>query len=485
MSNITSACCLALASTLGDKVAFPSSTQYDSSLGSYFAYQEAALKPLCIVLPASTEDVSIAVKTLTSVSSEDGTTADAKAACQFAIRSGGHSSNEGAANIQDGITIDLSNLNSIDLGVDQSTVSVGVGTSWDVVYSQLDVLNLTVVGARAAGVGVGGLSLGGGISYVGTRYGWTGDTIVNYEVVLANGSVVSANESQNPDLLWALRGGGNNFGIVTRVDLQTFEQEPFWGGRLRLSPSLWAEQASRFETLTAADTYDEYAHLALTWIYSDTAGQAISYLVQYTKSPVVEDPELFKPVIEWALTSSLGVRNSSGFASGLGGSQEPNIDRKFWATSTLVSSAEAVRITYEHFNATVGDLQDVENISYFLSLEPLPPALYARHAASNPLGLQDRNQSLIILFLAASYSNEADVLKVEQAGKAMLAGIEEDARKLNLFDPYVYLNYAASHQDPIASYGEENVERLRSIAKAVDPEGVFRTQVPGGFKIPQ
>lgn len=306
-----------MASTLGNKIAFPSSTQYDSSLASYFSFQEAAIDPLCIVLPASTEDVSIAIKTLTSISPNDDTAADAKAACQFAIRSGGHSSIAGAANIQHGVTIDLTNLNGVDLSPDQSTVSVGAGNSWDAVYSQLDGLNLSVAGGRTAGVGVGGLSLGGGISYLSTRYGWTSDTITNYEVVLANGSVVSASEQENPDLLWALRGGGNNFGIVTRVDVQTFEQGPYWGGNLYHTPSFWAEEASQFDIINSADSYDEYAHLTLTWGYSATAGHMISNQVQYTRSPAVENPAVFQLLTESPVYSSLSISNSSGFSAEL------------------------------------------------------------------------------------------------------------------------------------------------------------------------
>lgn len=158
---------------------------------------------------------------------------------------------------------------------------------------------------------------------------------------------------------------------------------------------------------------------------------------------------------------------------------------QFWTTATLVSTEKAVKITYEHFNASLGAIEDVENIVYALTLEPLPPAFYARHASLNPLGFQNRTDSLIIVLLTVSYTNEADDSRVERAGREMIAGIENDARKLDLLDPFLYLNYAGSYQDPIATYGEENVRRLRAIAHAVDPEGVFRTQVPGGFKIPQ
>lgn len=150
-----------------------------------------------------------------------------------------------------------------------------------------------------------------------------------------------------------------------------------------------------------------------------------------------------------------------------------------------MSTQEAVRITYQRFNDSLADIEDVEDVVYALTLEPLPPALYARHATSNPLGLQNRTQSLIIVLLTVSYTDETDDGTVQETGNAMMAAIEDDARELGLLDPYLYLNYAGAGQDPIASYGEENVQRLRSIAQAVDPDGIFRTQVPGGFKIPQ
>ncbi|KAL2291450.1 hypothetical protein FJTKL_12850 [Diaporthe vaccinii] len=322
MLNNTGACCLALASAFGNKTAFPSSTPYASSLGSYFSHQEASVSPLCIVFPTTTDDVSIAIKTLTSISSRHDASPDTKTACQFAIRSGGHTSIAGAANIQGGVTLDLTNLDTIKLSPDQSIVSVGPGNSWDAVYSVLDGLNLSVAGGRTAGVGVGGLSLGGGISYLSTRYGWTSDTIINYELVLANGSIVSANAEQNPDLLWALRGGGNNFGVVTRVDLQTFEQEPFWGGYLYHTASFWEEEATQFDSINSAKAYDEYAHLTLTWGYSAAAGSIISNQVQYTKSPAVADPAIFQPLTESSpIFSSLGISNTSGFSTALAGQQ--------------------------------------------------------------------------------------------------------------------------------------------------------------------
>jgi hypothetical protein len=70
----------------------------------------------------------------------------------------------------------------------------------------------------------------GGISHLSKRYGWGCDNVRNYEVVLANSSISNINLESNPDLYWALRGGGNNFGIVTRFDLEVHPQVPMWGG---------------------------------------------------------------------------------------------------------------------------------------------------------------------------------------------------------------------------------------------------------------
>lgn len=292
---------------LGAKIAYPFSAAYNSSLGSYFAAQEVSLLPSCIALPETAEDVSVIVSTLTTISSivaEEG-----RRACQFAIRSGGHSSQAGAANIGDGVTIDLRGLNAIEVRSDRSVVSIGVGNTWDAVYSKLDGLNLSVTGGRSAGVGVGGLSLGGGISFFGTRHGWTSDTIVNFQVVLANGSIISANEKENPDLAWALRGGSNNFGVVTRVDLRAFEQPPFWGGYFYHPTSTWALAANSFVDITEADTYDEYAHMTLSWGYTPGVGTAVAHLLQYTK-PGVENPAIFSDIINLpVLYSSAGISN--------------------------------------------------------------------------------------------------------------------------------------------------------------------------------
>ncbi|KAI2615845.1 hypothetical protein GGR54DRAFT_611285 [Hypoxylon sp. NC1633] len=157
--------------------------------------------------------------------------------------------------------------------------------------------------------------------------------------------------------------------------------------------------------------------------------------------------------------------------------------RQFWAVNTFVSTEAMLNATYFRFNDSITTFQSVANITLGYTLEPLPPALYARHADDNPFGLDDRNQSLVVGLLTASWTDPEDDLKVDKAGRALTKTIEKDGQSLGAYDPFLYFNYAAPWQDPITSYGRRSVIRMRKIAEEVDPHQVFIRQVPGGFKI--
>lgn len=104
---------------------------------------------------------------------------------------------------------------------EQNVASLQPGAHWRDIYTNLlDKHNVTVTGGRDGDVGVGGFLLGGGIAYYTGTNGFGCDTVVNFEVVLANGTIVQANVHENADLFKVLKGGGPNFGIVTRFDVE-------------------------------------------------------------------------------------------------------------------------------------------------------------------------------------------------------------------------------------------------------------------------
>ncbi|KAF2966392.1 hypothetical protein GQX73_g7171 [Xylaria multiplex] len=445
---------------------------YESSLASYFSIQATSVRPACIVSPETAEDVAKAVRIMTGYK---------RYACPFAIRSGGHAAKANAANIEGGVTLDLRLLNSVDVSPDKLSVSIGVGNTWDAVYSKLDSMNLSVNGGRTAGVGVGGLILGGGISYFGTRYGWTADTITNYEVVLADGSIINTNVRENSALFWALKGGGNNFGIITRININAFAQGPFWGGFLYYPNTVWGNTVKEFVNINSATAYDEYAALTLSWGYSSSLGTLVACNMQYTT--LVENPPLFAGLTGLpALFGNLQITNMTQFALGLR-SQQVYGERQLWATNTFISTEASINATYRRFNESVQAFMPVANITVAYTLEPLPPALYARKVDNNPFNLGTKNQSLVIALFTASWTDPADDGRVEKTTRTLTSAIEEDTRRLGAYNPFLYPNYAAPWQNPIVSYGAESVGRLQKVARDFDPHGVFTRQVPGGFKL--
>jgi hypothetical protein len=214
-------CTVLTLSSVSKRVTFPGQSAYDASVGSYFD-GKSRLAPNCIVQPESAEEVSAAVKVLTTVS--------ILKPCQFAVRSGGHTPIPGSNNIGDGVTIDLLYMNSTTYNPSNKVASILPAARWGSVYQTLEPLGRMVAGGRGSTVGVGGFLLGGGISHHAPRVGLSCDNVVNFQVILSDGRIVNSNKDTNPDLFTALKGGSSNFGIVTRYDMETFENENLWGG---------------------------------------------------------------------------------------------------------------------------------------------------------------------------------------------------------------------------------------------------------------
>ena len=151
-----------------------------------------------------------------------------------AVRGGGHNG-AGLALVDDGLVIDLSALRSIHVDPTVGTVRVGGGALWRDVDQATHPYGLAVPSGIVASTGVAGLTLGGGLGHLSRQYGLTIDSLLEAEVILADGRLVKASELENADLFWALRGGGGNFGIVTSFLFQGRPVQTVVGG-----PMLWS-----------------------------------------------------------------------------------------------------------------------------------------------------------------------------------------------------------------------------------------------------
>jgi len=204
--------------TRGDLMA-PSTTNFDelqaTTKGRIVTPSDAAYDEVRSVYNAMIDRHPAAVAMCTTV-------ADVVACVRFAsthgltvaIRGGGHNAG-GLGVADDALVIDLSGMREVSVDATGHTVQVGGGCTWSDVDKATVEHGMATPSGFLSSTGVGGLTLGGGIGYLTRRFGLTIDNLVSAEVVLADGSVVTASAQSHPDLFWALRGGGGNFGVVT------------------------------------------------------------------------------------------------------------------------------------------------------------------------------------------------------------------------------------------------------------------------------
>jgi len=208
-----------LAERLRGEVVTPASPEYDDVRAVYNGMIDK--RPAMFARCVDAADVQTAV----DFAREEG--------IPLAIRSGGHNAG-GLGLVDDGLVIDLSGMRGIRIDPRNRTVRVQPGCRWGDVDHATHPYGLAVPAGIISTTGVGGLTLGGGLGHLTRRFGLTIDNLLEADVVLADGSMVVASEHEHPDLFWALRGGGGNFGVVTSFLFQGCPVDTIVGG-----PTVW------------------------------------------------------------------------------------------------------------------------------------------------------------------------------------------------------------------------------------------------------
>ncbi|KAI8947754.1 hypothetical protein F4801DRAFT_592358 [Xylaria longipes] len=393
-------------------VALPGSEEYNNLTSSYFTELEREIKPACFITPNSTAQVAAVVK---------------------AIRPFAKPSMLAICGAAPGIQIDA----------DRRIVSVAAGERMGNVYDEVVAAGLGVVGNRHSSGGIGGDAVQGGLSYFSYEQGFICDNVVNYEIVLASGEVANANADTNRDLWVALKGGANNFGIVTRFDLRAFPQGRLWGGKVfYFQPSFSGQIGSLVEYLKDPNP-DVDIHICLSLGYAPAMGDLLAMNDIFCTKP--EKPKALEPFSD----------------------VQPQIEQM---KTLRVDSLKA--LTDEAFSG-------VENLLFSITFEPIPVSLIeqsiARGRDGNSLGLKPSDGPLVVVLLYTSWDKSSDDEKVYEVNKEALQIIEAKAVDTNLYLPYLYMNYAFPHQDPITAYGSESKANLQA--------GFFQTSGVGPWKI--
>jgi hypothetical protein len=154
-------------------------------------------------------------------------------------------------------------------------------------------------------------------------------------------------------------------------------------------------------------------------------------------------------------------------------------------STTVKADTGILEYAVQTYRKFFEEIEDVANILFSITLELIPVQLISQSIArgGNATGLTPSDGPLVVVLFYVSYDNQADDEKVIGVAKQALQVIEEEARNRGVYHPWLYLNYAFPHQDPIGSYGVESQVQLQKVGKKYDPEGFFQTAGAGLFKL--
>ncbi|KAF9038024.1 FAD-binding domain-containing protein [Panaeolus papilionaceus] len=396
----------------------------------------------------------------------------------FAIKGGGHAVNPGFSSTP-GVHISMARFSEVKYQASSQTAEVGTGLIWDDVYAALEPYNRTVVGGRVSGVGVAGLSLGGGYSWKTNQHGLTVDTIEAFRLVKPDGSITTVTHATQPDLFLALKGTQNNFGIVTKITFKTFPQGAVWGGTAIFDGST-LDQINAATAAFYANVQDPKASMIAT--YGAMMTQPFVSVLMFYDGPTppagIFDAFLTIP----ALTSNVGTRSYLSLV-------QSSPDMPIQNPRVLFQGVPHTNITPQFLDTVVNELMSsaqlytTSNDTYIaFAVEPFLPNIL-QHSNLPSAFPGTRARSYLPFNVLATWPDQASDATYAQAVKAMASRIRAAAISQGQVIPRdapSYPNYAI-YDTPLEQLFGANVPRLKKLKKKVDPKNVMG--LAGGFKL--
>ncbi|KAK0229785.1 hypothetical protein EDD85DRAFT_911737 [Armillaria nabsnona] len=449
---------------IGNKVSSATDVYYPES-SSYVADNEhyatsSSQVSKCSVEPGSAEDVGIILSILS------------KTKTPFGIKGGGHSANLGFSSTT-GVQIAMTRFNEVTYDSATQMAVIGAGNIWDDVYEVLNAQGVNVLGGRVTGVGVAGLTLGGGYSYLSNQYGLAIDNVVAYELVVPNATVVTVTEENDPDLFFSLKGGFNNYGIVTRFTLKAYPQGSVWGG----GASYNASYISAFNAATVkfcSEVTDPKAAMAMTYVYA--SGQVLLSALMFYNGSTPPDGIFDDFLAIPALVQDVTTRSFFDLIN---------------STSVSINAVAGHRIVYNHIPTLEYSESFIEGIvdeinfwgptlsthgglSVTYAVEPFLPSLLTHAPAGSSAYPGSRDHVVFPTAVSFEWVSESEDDVFHDAAR-------QTAKKLGVEGESIYPNYAIYDTPVVDMYGEEGVKRMEATRERVDPYGVML--LTGGFKV--
>ncbi|MFC0532789.1 FAD-binding oxidoreductase [Phytohabitans kaempferiae] len=351
---------------------------------------------------------------------------------------GTHTANDG------GILVRTSRMTAALVDPDRRIARVGAGTKWGAVLAAAEPFGLAPLSGSSPDVGVTGYTLGGGVGWLGRRYGFAADSIVRAEVVTADGRTVTASADRNADLFWALRGGGGNFGVVTSLEFRLYPVAEVLAGAAYFAADRAAETLAWYRdwVATAPDALSTAVVLRHMPDSAEVPAAVRGRRVLLVKAMYAGDPDharcLLRPL--WNAAGPVlhdDLRPVPYAAAAMGGTPARYLD----LFPTLPDPV---------IRALAGAHED--GLASTVEFRHWGGAMAAPGPDAGPVGHRDLPFSVIV---------DASVPALNAA-----------------LSPYgtggSFLNFLADPARTDSAYTPENLRRLRSVKAAYDPDNVFR-----------
>ncbi|RYC55300.1 hypothetical protein CHU98_g10910 [Xylaria longipes] len=430
-----------LTKVFGDAIIVPGSQEYKQANGSYFSAFENELEPWCIARPSDVSQVQNLITTLRPHILSGH--------CQVAIRGAGHTPFAGSANVHNGVTIDMRRLKGIDLNKDKSIVQIGVGETWTTVYTELEKHSLTVPGGRVGRIGVTGFILGGGLSMFSTRTGFACDSVTEFQIALASGEVACANNQQNPDLFWALKGGLNNFGVVTSFKMKTIKSGHIWGGITYYAPEAFSQLLEKACDFVENET-DEDTHIMCSAGYG-FGQQAVSCVMYHTRGE--ENPVSLQRFtsIEPQIPQMCSMRTSThlDFSEELSKFSSDGL-RQYWASITIHADIALMQLFHNKWQETLAQINNAKGFIFSFGFHPLTKALLknSEKAGGNAAVIPPSDGPLFVLLVNPIWELPGDDQRIFEAVGDLMSELRSLARERGLLYGGIYQKSCSPPLDP-------------------------------------
>ena len=413
--------------------------------------------PALVVCPKNTQDV---VRTVRFARSEG---------LPIAVRGGAHSI-AGFSTCDDGIVIDLALMNSVQVDVEALRAVAGGGTKWKDFDAATQPHGLATTGGLVSSTGVGGFALGGGVGHLVRKHGLTCDNLLSAEIVTADGSVVRASSSENPDLFWAIRGGGGNFGVATSLELALHPVGPtVLGGAIFYPGDQATEVVTGWRELLGGLPDEMSSLVVLTtappapFIPEEWHFKKVSAVLACWSGDPSEGEPFMKPMRELGtpIADLLGPIPYVGLQQMLDALWEAGSANYFTSTFMDALPDEAIATFVDHHRSSA-DL-------------PVQAELHIHHmggamgrVAADATAFTDRQSPYLVNCIART---------PEPAQLAEHVGWARSARDsmAEYGNGHTYVNFTGVGDDKVrASYPPEIFARLQAVKDRYDPSNVFR-----------